>query len=127
MTTLPENVDLPQSGVNVYPTRGAVVMAHFSPRVGYQVLMTLKTAKGVIPFGTVVTLEHAADNEKNTGIVGDGGQVYLSGLPEKGTLFARWGNQSDQQCRASFNLNNMKASTPENPVSQLTALCKISG
>ena len=127
MTTLPENVDLPQSGTNVYPTRGAVVMAHFSPRIGYQVLMTLKTAKGVIPFGTVVTLEHAEDNEKNTGIVGDGGQVYLSGLPEKGTLFARWGNQSDQQCRASFNLKNMKASTPEDPVNQLTALCKISG
>jgi len=125
LTTLPENVDLPQSGTNVYPTRGAVVMAHFSPRIGYQALLTLKTSKGAIPFGTVVTLEHTPDGEKNTGIVGDAGQVYLSGLPEKGTLFARWGHQSDQQCRANFNLENVKATTSDNPVRQLTSLCKL--
>lgn len=83
-STLPENVDLTQTNLNVYPTKGAVVKANFTTRVGYQVLMTLKLDNGVVPFGAVATLLNAGMAEVNSSIVGDDGQVYLTGLPERG-------------------------------------------
>ncbi|HGI5215562.1 TPA: fimbria/pilus outer membrane usher protein, partial [Providencia alcalifaciens] len=63
-STLPENVDLPQSNTNVYPTKGAVVKANFRTRIGYQVLMTLKQGAKSVPFGAIATLitDNSADN-----------------------------------------------------------------
>lgn len=48
-TTLPDDVDLPQTNVNVYPTRGAVVKASFATMVGYKVLLTLKHGQDMVP------------------------------------------------------------------------------
>ncbi|WP_282916102.1 FimD/PapC C-terminal domain-containing protein, partial [Escherichia coli] len=39
-----------------------------------------------------------------TGIVGDSGQVYLSGLPLQGIINIQWGDGSYQQCQASYQL-----------------------
>ncbi len=39
-----------------------------------------------------------------TGIVGDSGQVYLSGLPLQGIINIQWGESSYQQCRANYQL-----------------------
>lgn len=117
-TTLPEDVDLPQSSTRVYPTKGAVVNAEFKPKIGYQALLTLTRAGRVLPFGTVVTLE--GGDSQNSGIVGDAGQVWLGGLPERGTLTAAWGQG---QCGATFNLSEAKVST-NNPVRTLYMSCE---
>ncbi|HHQ4306971.1 TPA: fimbria/pilus outer membrane usher protein [Serratia fonticola] len=122
--TLPDDVDMTNSSINVYPTKGAVVMANFATRIGYQALVTLRLNEGVIPFGTVVTVETGDSKENNTGIVGDAGQVYLSGLPEKGMLTAKWGKEPNQQCRATFNLANAATASTSNPVRQLTLQCE---
>lgn len=122
-TTLPDDVDMTHSSVNVYPTKGAVVMANFATRIGYQALVTLQLKESVIPFGTVVTVGAGNSKETHTGIVGDAGQVYLSGLPEKGTLTAKWGKGVNQQCQAAFNLTKTPAPTASNPVRQLTLHC----
>lgn len=122
--TLPDDVDMTNSSINVYPTKGAVVMANFATRIGYQALVTLRLNEGVIPFGTVVTVETGDSKENNTGIVGDAGQVYLSGLPEKGILTAKWGKEPDQQCRATFNLANAATASTSNPVRQLALHCE---
>ncbi|HDR2753028.1 TPA: fimbrial biogenesis outer membrane usher protein [Enterobacter asburiae] len=124
--TLPDDVDMAQSSLNVIPTKGAVVMARFATRVGYQALVTLLQEDAVIPFGTVVRVEDSATDENNTGIVGDAGQVYLSGLPEKGRLTAKWGDGADQMCRATYSLAGTAAPSPGNPVRQLTARCDAS-
>lgn len=63
--TLPENVDITRSNLNVFPTRGAVVEADFTTRVGYQALITLKRASGSVPFGASATLE-GGGREKRT-------------------------------------------------------------
>jgi outer membrane usher protein len=123
-TTLPEDVDMAQSSLNVSPTKGAVVMARFDTRVGYQALVTLQQGETSVPFGTVVTVADTPAGKSNTGIVGDAGQVYLSGLPEQGTLTAKWGHGSHQQCRASFNLSGIAAPSASNPIRQLTARCE---
>ncbi|HHQ6537754.1 TPA: fimbria/pilus outer membrane usher protein [Serratia fonticola] len=123
--TLPDDVDMTHSSINVYPTKGAVVMANFATRIGYQALVTLRLNESAIPFGTVVTVEAGNSKENHTGIVGDAGQVYLSGLPEKGTLTAKWGKEPDQQCRATFNLANVATASTSNPVRQLTLRCEV--
>lgn len=120
-STLPEDVDLTQSSVNVYPTKGAVVAAAFATRTGFQALITL-TRDGVpVPFGTVVSLVQDG-KESNGSIVGDAGKVYLSGLPEQGKLLAVWGRGSAQQCRASFSLEKAVVSA-NNPVRMLNVRC----
>ncbi|HFV9294342.1 TPA: fimbria/pilus outer membrane usher protein [Serratia fonticola] len=121
-STLPEDVDLPQSSTNVYPTKGAVVAATFTPRTGYQALITLTQSGVTVPFGTLVTLA-GEGAEINSGIVGDAGQVYLSGLPEQGKLRAVWGRGAAQQCLAHFNLSKA-AVAANNPVRMLNAQCE---
>ncbi|WET14058.1 fimbria/pilus outer membrane usher protein [Yersinia intermedia] len=49
--TLPDNVDMAKSSLNVYPTKGAVVMAKFDTRVGYQALVTLRRGKATFRLG----------------------------------------------------------------------------
>lgn len=122
-STLPDNVDLTQSSVNVYPTQGAVVMAHFDPHIGYQVLFTLLHANNPVPFGTFAVLE-GGSREPTTGIVGDDGQLYLSGLPEKGRLLLSWGHETEQQCTVTYNLNALPAPQDNSPVRFLTTRCE---
>lgn len=122
-STLPEGVDVTHSNGNVYPTRGAVVKVDIATRIGYQALMTLKQQNGkVIPFGTIATLMNVPVNDDVSGIVGDGGQVYLSGLPESGELLVKWGEQQGSQCRVTFALKDL-VTTPENPIRQVAYSC----
>lgn len=102
--TLPDDVDMTLTSASVIPTRGAVVRADFNPNVGQRALMTLIRANGeAVPFGATVSRE---DDKKNGGsIVGDGGQVYLSGMSDSGTLKVTWGSRADQTCRVSYSLS----------------------
>lgn len=123
-SSLPENVDLPQSNINVYPTKGAVVKASFSTRIGYQMLMTLRKGSGAVPFGATASLVNdSTAQESNTGIVGDRGQVYLAGLPEAGNLLVSWGKSPDKQCRVNFTLKGQHVSA-ENPIIQTNGICQ---
>ncbi|CAI1728458.1 fimbria/pilus outer membrane usher protein [Serratia proteamaculans] len=100
--TLPDDVDLPQSSSRVTPTRGALVRADFTPRVGARVLMTLKQASGQpVPFGATVS-DTDPEAAPGSSIVGDGGQVYLSGVAPQGSLLVKWGN--GEQCQISYQL-----------------------
>lgn len=108
-TTLGANVEMQESARDVIPTRGAVVRADFNTRVGYRVMMNILRDDGKpVPFGAMVSLveindKHAKD-ESDTGIVGEMGSTYLSGLPEKGQLIAQWGKEAGQQCRVNYQL-----------------------
>lgn len=123
-SSLPENVDLPQSNVNVYPTKGAVVKANFATRIGYQVLMTLNKNGSLVPFGaTASLLDPSATQEDNVGIVGDRGQIYLTGLPEKGVILISWGISADKQCRVNFDLKDLVVSA-KMPIIQMNGDCR---
>lgn len=83
------------------PTRGAIVRAHYETHVGSRVLMTLIRADGSpIPFGATASQAHQ-DGEF---IVGDGGQVYLTGMLEKGTIDVSWGQTANSHCTAIYHL-----------------------
>lgn len=99
-TTLNAHTDLDDAVINVVPTQGALVRANFDARVGVRAILTLLHNGKPLPFGGTV---NRADIN-NSGIVGDGGQVYMSGLPLIGTLKAQWGNGVDQKCTAHYSL-----------------------
>ncbi|XUT80355.1 fimbria/pilus outer membrane usher protein [Jejubacter sp. L23] len=103
--TLADNVELEQTTRSVVPTRGAVVRADFSGRVGQRVMVKLTRPNGLpVPFGATVTPE--GEGSSYSSIVGDDGEVYLSGLQESGTLGVSWGNTADSQCRASYRITS---------------------
>lgn len=128
VSTLPDDVASQETSVNLYPTKGAVVKANFKTRKGYQALITLQSST-TIPLGAVAVVtgetgKNALPAEQNTGIVGDNGQVYLSGLPETGSVQVKWGNDISQQCHGHFSL----ADVPDNmysPIRQLTISCHV--
>lgn len=121
--TLPDDVDITQSSLDVYPTKGAVVIAKFATRVGSQALITLSKNGTYLPFGTLVSVDGEAENN-NTGIVGDAGQVYLSGLSQSGHLTAKWGRSQSQQCQASYDLKLHSTASKNNPVRTLSLQCE---
>jgi outer membrane usher protein len=102
-SSLGYDVDLKESVVNVVPTAGAVVRANFKTSVGNRVLITLRQGNRFVPFGATVSVDGIDSN--STGIVGDDGQVYLSGVPQSGRLTAKWGIGGTHQCHGNFSLS----------------------
>lgn len=114
--TLPGNADIDQAAKTVTPTRGAIVRAHYETHVGSRVLMTLTRADGrPIPFGATASQAHQ-DGEF---IVGDGGQVYLTGMHEQGTVKVSWGKTADSHCTAAYHL----PAKDDSAVLNITAQC----
>ncbi|UAK21273.1 fimbria/pilus outer membrane usher protein [Kluyvera sp. CRP] len=99
------NIELDNTVVNLVPTRGAVVKAAFVTHVGYRVLFNVTQANGKpAPFGAMASAE--LDSGTVTGIVGDNGELYLSGMPESGAFTLTWGNNVAEKCTAKYSLNN---------------------
>lgn len=118
VSDLPDNVDAKSSDRDIVPTRGALVASPFRIAVGYRALVTLKRAAGSIPLGASVVVKQG-DDVISRGVV-DNDQVYMSGLPESGTLHVSWydGN-TELKCQADYHL------TPsDSGLSQITAVCR---
>ncbi|MFV8847397.1 fimbria/pilus outer membrane usher protein [Serratia fonticola] len=118
--TLPDNVDLALTHQTVIPTRGAVVKASYQTNVGQRVLMTLLRQGGApVPFGA--TVSDPAQQTAQGFIVGDGGQVYLTGMAESGMLQVKWGTGVDQQCQVNYSLT--KQTTNNTGIQTLNGQC----
>ena len=105
------DVELEETSKNVIPTRGAVVEAGYNTSVGNRVLFTLVQENNKpVPFGTTVSTSDNKDDLSQTrsAIVGDEGLVYLTGLNERGTLIAAWGNGNQNRCAVSYVLPKEK-------------------
>ncbi|WP_419236830.1 fimbria/pilus outer membrane usher protein [Serratia fonticola] len=102
---LQPNAEITQTDMKVVPTRGAVIPARFATRIGGRALMTLIRGDGTpVPYGALATL---GGQGVGTGVVGEAGQVYLTGLPEQGQLMAKW---SGGQCWVAYTLPATKGS-----------------
>ncbi|KAF0682009.1 hypothetical protein Y59_01340 [Enterobacter hormaechei] len=101
VTTVGNDVELENAIANKIPTDGALVRATLTTRQGAKAMFIVRHAKDVLPFGTLVSSE----DDKASGIVGDGGSVYLTGLSAEGTLHAVWGRNSAQRCTIRYALN----------------------
>ncbi|HHT0127436.1 TPA: fimbria/pilus outer membrane usher protein [Raoultella planticola] len=113
---LPDNVVLPENEKNVYPSRGSIALVRFDALIGRQGVFGLMKSDGnQVPFGAVVALKGA--KVPSTGIVGDGGKVYLAGIPDKGTLEVSWGGSNT--CTVMFDLSG----EPQDALSEKNYLC----
>lgn len=77
---------------------------------------------GPLPFGASARLvkEEESGNPPG-GMVADGGRVYLSGVPQEGTLAVSWiVNNQSQSCTLHFHL-------PDNPQQSLNTVKTVSG
>ncbi|THD41979.1 fimbrial protein, partial [Enterobacteriaceae bacterium ML5] len=101
VNSLDTHTDLDDNVQSVVPTEGAIVRADYHPHVGVRALITLMRGSQSVPFGTVVTESVSGV----TGIVDESGQVYLSGLPPKGTLDLVWGRESTAKCDIPYSLS----------------------
>lgn len=117
--TLPDDVELELTTKTVVPTRGAVVRADYVANVGLRVLMTLMQANNQpVPFGATVT---ADEKDHQSFIVGDAGQVYLSGLEPQGRLNVQWGDKAEQQCSVNYALPEK---TNDSHIQSVSYLCR---
>ncbi|MEQ5162160.1 fimbria/pilus outer membrane usher protein [Proteus terrae] len=99
---LPENTEMELTSQTISPSRGALVKADFSANVGHRVLMTVNLAnKKPVPFGAQVIFK---DNSQLNSIVGNDGEVYLSGLEQRGNLTIKYNNET---CHINYDLSGV--------------------
>lgn len=98
--TLDNHTDIDDAVVNVVPTQGAIVRANFTAHNGVRALLTIMHNGKPLPFGASVSRTDITAS----GIVGDEGQVYMAGLPLKGTLNSQWGPSASDQCQVNYTL-----------------------
>lgn len=100
ISKLDDHTDIENAVTRVVPTRGAVVIASFITHTGIHGLFTLTHNGAPLPFGTTVS----AESGNTSGLVGDNGQVWLTGLPLHGKLNAKWGDAPDERCTVYYHL-----------------------
>lgn len=93
-----EDIDIESSTQDVVPTKGAMLPVSFDARVGIRGLITLLFHGKPIPFGAVASLDGS------TAIVGDGGEVWLTGLRDPAVLTVQWGEGNEQHCTGKINV-----------------------
>ncbi|MCV5491842.1 fimbrial biogenesis outer membrane usher protein, partial [Escherichia coli] len=74
------------------PSKGAVVGVNFKARNGMRALLTLLHDKEYVPFGSLLTLGDS------TSIVGEDGEVYITGVQNAMSFTVQWGKENNQQC-----------------------------
>ncbi|MFP2238228.1 fimbrial biogenesis usher protein [Pseudescherichia vulneris] len=112
--TMSNSTDVENNVSSVVPTEGAVVRAAFDTRIGVRALITVRRGTQPVPFGAMVR----ENTSGVTSMVGDDGQIYLSGLPLRGELLIQWGQGAGSQCRAPYTL-------PEKSLQQAITLTEI--
>ncbi|WP_333609847.1 fimbria/pilus outer membrane usher protein [Pantoea piersonii] len=122
--TLPDNVDVELAGQTAIPTSGAVVMIDYATHIGNRVLFTLAYQGATPPFGAAAKVELPDRGKKSasSGIIAENGQLYLSGVPEKGTINVAWREDGiAKSCRAPFQLaQGISAS----PIKFISVICQ---
>ena len=88
--TLGQDTEIEETVVGVVPTRGAIVRATFNARTGLRAVLMLEYKDKPVPFGALVKQK----DQDNISIVGENGEVYLSGLNESTTLSVSWNGKS---------------------------------
>ncbi|VEA08979.1 type 1 fimbriae anchoring protein FimD [Salmonella enterica subsp. enterica serovar Sanjuan] len=89
-----DDIDIEDASLDIIPTKGAVVAADFTARTGKRALLTLKRGQGVVPFGAVLSMTDGS------AIVGDDGEVYVTGLKGTQRVTVQWGETAQQRCSA---------------------------
>ena len=98
---IPLDVEMDTTGQQVAPYAGSVVMMKFGTVSGRAAIFSLRRLDGTaLPFGADVL----DDKGSTVSAIGQGGRVYLRGLPEAGTFTVSWGSEPTDRCTFEFRL-----------------------
>ncbi|MDQ8024315.1 MAG: fimbria/pilus outer membrane usher protein [Moraxellaceae bacterium] len=100
---LPLDVQLSATSAHVAPHSGSVALVTFNTSHGRSVLARVRLADGQpLPFGAEVS----DAEDRNLGVVGQGGRILLRGVEDKGDLQARWQDAegTDRSCRIHYQM-----------------------
>ncbi len=102
-SALPNDTEMELTSQSVSPSRGALAKASFAANVGYRAIIIVNFANGKpAPFGAQAIFN---DNNQLNGIVGNEGELYLSGLAESGHFIIQYNDK--QQCQVNYNLTGV--------------------
>ncbi|MDN8559084.1 fimbrial biogenesis usher protein [Citrobacter werkmanii] len=118
--SLDKHTDIEDMETDVIPTPGALVRADFNAHVGGRILMTILHQGKPLPFGSMVTRQDEGQANNQASIVGDGGEVYLTGLPQEGELVSSWGAGKSQKCIVHYVLPD---DAMEQTISNVRGVC----
>ncbi|MCY1293789.1 Outer membrane usher protein HtrE [compost metagenome] len=115
-----KDVELEVTSQAVAPRFGSIVMLKYPTVTGKPVLLQATRDDGVaIPLGAEVL--DARGNSLS--MVGQGGQIFLRGLAERGSLQVRWGEGDGQSCRIEYRLPAQPAKSA--PMEKVAARCQV--
>ncbi|WP_348522281.1 MULTISPECIES: fimbria/pilus outer membrane usher protein [unclassified Burkholderia] len=98
---IPLDVEMLSTSQQVAPRANSVVKVKFATTTGRAALLTVRQPNGApVPFGA--TISDAQGNSKS--VVGQGGNLFMRGADDSGTLVAKWGNRSTESCTFSYQL-----------------------
>ncbi len=113
-----DNLEIENNVNIIIPANGAISRAIFKTKLGIRALITLYKDNEIIPFASTVTETHSSAS----GIVGSDGGVYLTGLPEVGTLNVVWGTKVTDQCTIDYNISDIAVTAQ--PILQVDLSCQ---
>lgn len=97
-----EDTELESTSQDVVPRAGAVVRAKFDTKVGKPVLMRVRTNDDKpVPMGADV-LDSSGGS---VGVVGQGGTVFVRGVPDAGELSVRWALGPKGECTFRYEVD----------------------
>ncbi|MTC61461.1 outer membrane usher protein [Providencia rustigianii] len=97
LNKLPDDVDVPQSVVQLTLTEGAVGYREFGVISGLKMMTALRLPDGSYPpFGAQITNIKG----QNMGLVSDNGNAYISGIEPNSVMNILWGD--DEHCDITF-------------------------
>lgn len=92
-------LDVPNAVADTVPTRGAITRVRFDTFRGYSVLIHTTLADGSYPpLGAELYRASGISN----GLVGPGGDVYVSGVDSGEKLQIKWGETHQQSCEITL-------------------------
>lgn len=115
------DLELDSTVADVAPVSGSVVRVPFKSRVGLPLLLTFtRTHEIPIPMGA----ELLSSTGDSIGLTGHNNWALARVSQPSGTLTAKWGDKSDQSCKATFALNPNRPSTEASDETAIILVCK---
>jgi len=113
------DVEFESTTAMVAPRLNSVVLVRFGTVEGRAILVTARLSEGSeVPFGASVFDRQGSE----VGLVGQNGRIYLRGIPQSGTLIARWGDAADERCEFDYEVPPKQEGA--DPFVRLDATCR---
>ncbi|HFZ8994128.1 TPA: fimbria/pilus outer membrane usher protein [Citrobacter freundii] len=113
------HLEVPNAVADTVPTRGAITRVKFDTFSGYSVLIHSTLPDGSYP---PLGAQLFNSNGRNNGLVGPGGEIYVSGVEASETLRVKWGEEPDDSCYITLPAIIQNELNPM-AYSELTLLC----